>query len=147
MTNEQNNSPLNLVTIVTSAVVLLDGVTTYIGMTQAVEAKEWMQYIFVFVVAISTMFYVVCLRWAKQQLKELTGYLNSVLKLLVPLLFLLFLAIDSWSSFEFLSKYVVKNINFQENLLALLILIAGTVVCASAPIVLAFYNDIRQKLI
>lgn len=147
MKNEQNELPLSLATLVMTVFVSIDGITTFLGMVKAIEAKDWMQYLFVIFVALSTMLYVVCLRWVKQQFLGTTGYLGLGINLSTPVLFLLFFVIDVWSSFESLNKYVIKDINFEENLLALLILFAGTLVCASAPILLAFYNEIKEKLI
>jgi len=147
---QDNQSEVYLLNSVTALLLILlasDGATTFLGIHDAIQVENWMQWLFAAFVSLSAMFYVVCLRWLNKQFFELKGYRSFVLSLTIPCLFLLFFTVDGWSTFESLKKYFVKGIDFQQNLLALLILVAGTLVCASAPILVAFYNDIKKSLL
>jgi hypothetical protein len=145
--NQSEMYLLNSVTVLLLIFLLSDGATTFLGIYDAIQVENWMQWLFAAFVSLSAMFYVVCLRWLNKQSFGLKGYRSFVINLTIPCLFLLFFTVDGWSTFESIKKYFVKGIDFQQNLLALLILIAGTLVCVSTPILIAFYDDIKKTLL
>lgn len=146
--NAQDDSVISIsVAVVLMILLAFNGITTYLGMCDAIQAGEWIQKFFIAFITVATMFYVACLRLLNNRFSELKGYRSFVFNLGTPCFFILFFVVDTWSTFESLKKYFVKNIEFQHNLLALLILVTGTLVCVSAPILIAFYNDIKKNLL
>ena len=137
---------LDIVTLVLVLLLLCDGVTMFLGISNAIDAQGWFQWLFTFVLGVAAMIYVVVLRWLNQQISETKKYHSFIANLVIPCIFVLFFVIDAWSTFESLKRYLVKDIDFQQNFLALLILISGTLVCALAPILAAFYDDTKKSL-